>query len=98
MEDFDQQPETTAILGHRDIKQFCGASCLGRAINEETLAFLLPSRARALLSSPPVNSLIFLVDAALRGFSQVVIVNNPLSGLVILIAIFIGSGPWLYVH
>ncbi len=35
-----------------------------------------------------------LLDYTLRGVSQVVVVNNPLSGAVILVALFLGGGAW----
>ena len=39
----------------------------------------------------------WLLEATLRGLSQVVLVNNPITGIVILIALLLspGNGPWM---
>jgi len=54
---------------------------------------LLPDKARWFVH----HWVPWLVEATLRGLSQVVIVNNPLSGLCILIALLVspGNGLWM---
>ena len=58
-------------------------------VNAETIALMLPERFR--------KPLPHLLDASLKGVSQVVFVNNSLSGALMVLAIFIGDehGPWM---